>query len=185
MTFTSGEILSQSVRCRWAVAARDFSGVSPCRSESGGSAGDVSSLPASWLPRIDRLAPHFSRSHSALVTGSPLVFNLTDATLRQLASSPAPSRVDARELRRHIAASVFSTNRTPFLASSLTLSCRYVSHWHDSSPTRTSQTPFPASSTLAGGLSHADATPSALTNMCPRSPTRRMPLLARVPAHWY
>ena len=56
MTFTSGEILSQSVRCRWAVAARDFSGVSPCRSESGGSAGDVSSLPASWLPRIDRLA---------------------------------------------------------------------------------------------------------------------------------
>jgi hypothetical protein len=73
--------------------------------------------------------PRFRRSRSALPTGHPWVFNLTDATLplflvsTHLASSafqqtgchfsPAHqlagllSRVDARDLRWHIAASIF------------------------------------------------------------------------------
>ena len=84
--------------------------------------------------------------------------NLSDVRVisRQLNSSPADSLVST--LRRHFVASFFfqPTGRI-HLASSPALSCRCVSHWHDSphvirSSTRTSQTPFPASSTLAGGL---------------------------------
>ena len=67
--------------------------------ESGGSAGD-GALSASPAPR-------FCRLHSALPTGPPWVFNLTDATPRQLAS---PFSCRPRDLR-------LLTDRTPFLAS--------------------------------------------------------------------
>ena len=126
-----------------------------------------------------------------------------------LASSGGLSRVNARELCWHVVASVstnrshfspacwrtlsrrrtrvasalrglhFSTNRTPLLTSSLAGSLvasdpRLRPLGHHFSP---AQQP-------AGALSRADGVLSALTTMCPRSPTRRTLPLASMPAHW-
>ena len=144
----------------------------------------ISLLPASWLPCIECLTrSSFSQVASALVTVHPWVFNLTDATLCQLASSLALSLLPSRHSSPRVLR--VSTDRTPLLATSLT--CSLVSA-HTSCvgtswpPVLDSHLSDATSRQLNNPLAHARAD-NVISSLSTRSPTRRTPLLASVPAH--